>query len=181
LRSLRSRSRSLSSLTELRVLNLAGNEIRTVECVGSLQSLTELNLRRNKINHVYELHLLPALQRVFLSNNALIKFEDLACVFKVKFLLELALDGNPVVTNVEQAHVAAGDVVIKGEDGGIPASPNAPSNLLEAGGIKSGSIVVAASSLYRAYVPSDPPHIIIYFSAPSYPAPDPDPRALAAT
>ena len=41
--------------------------------------------------------MLPNLQRVFLSNNSLEQFEDAGCVFKIKFLLELALDGNPMV------------------------------------------------------------------------------------
>lgn len=90
---------NLSTLTELRVLNLAGNQIETVENIRCLQSLTELNLRRNEITMVYELHLLPSLQRVFLSNNKVTKFEDVGCLFKVKFLMELTLDGNPIAGN----------------------------------------------------------------------------------
>lgn len=86
----------LSGLTDLRVLNLAGNKIKTVTNLSSLQSLTELNLRRNSIESVNELDKLPTLQRVFLSHNKIARFLDIQCIFHVKFLIELSLDGNPV-------------------------------------------------------------------------------------
>jgi len=131
---------NLNSLNELRVLNLAGNNIGTVENVGHLQSLTELNLRRNKIGQVFELNMLPNLQRVFLSNNSLEQFDDCGCVFKVKFLLELALDGNPMVESMEQKYSAdSGIVISKSEDGSD----------VDVNGDK---IVVSSSNLYRSYV-----------------------------
>ena len=40
---------NLSHLTELRVLNLAGNEIVHVSSVSGMRALAELNLGRNKI------------------------------------------------------------------------------------------------------------------------------------
>jgi len=43
---------NLSHLSELRVLNLAGNIIDTVGCLRGMNSLTELNLRRNMIQTV---------------------------------------------------------------------------------------------------------------------------------
>jgi Leucine-rich repeat (LRR) protein len=86
----------LNHLPELRVLNLAGNQISTVDNLEGLVSLTELNLRRNQINEVRSLETLPNLQRVFVSNNQLATFESLQCIFLIKNLLELALDGNPV-------------------------------------------------------------------------------------
>ena len=64
--------------------------------LSSLQSLTELNLRRNSIESVNELDKLPTLQRVFLSHNKIARFLDIQCIFHVKFLIELSLDGNPV-------------------------------------------------------------------------------------
>jgi len=86
----------LQGLADLRVLNLAGNSISVVKNLMSLQSLTELNLRRNVIEKVYELDKLPALQRVFLSHNLIAHFPDMQCLFMVKFLIELSLDGNPM-------------------------------------------------------------------------------------
>jgi len=86
----------LDSLSDLRVLNLAGNRISTVQNLASLQALTELNLRRNNIERVQELDKLPALQRIFLSHNLLVSFLDIQCLFSVKFLIELSLDGNPL-------------------------------------------------------------------------------------
>ena len=43
---------NLGHLTELRVLNLAGNEIVNVCNVSGMRALAELNLRRNKITTV---------------------------------------------------------------------------------------------------------------------------------
>ena len=86
----------LDGLTDLRVLNLAGNRISTVQNLASLQALTELNLRRNSIERVHELDKLPALQRIFLSHNLLVSIADIKCLFSVKFLVELSLDGNPL-------------------------------------------------------------------------------------
>ena len=86
----------LDGLTDLRVLNLAGNRISIVQNLSSLQALTELNLRRNSIDRVHELDKLPALQRIFLSHNLLVSFLDIQCLFNVKFLVELSLDGNPL-------------------------------------------------------------------------------------
>jgi hypothetical protein len=86
----------LTGLADLRVLNLAGNKISLVQNLMSLQSLTELNLRRNCIDRVLELDKLPALQRVFLSHNKITNLCDIVCLFGVKFLIELSLDGNPM-------------------------------------------------------------------------------------
>eukprot|EP00164_Ancoracysta_twista_P003825 GFYU01005132.1.p1 GENE.GFYU01005132.1~~GFYU01005132.1.p1 ORF type:complete len:761 (+),score=193.01 GFYU01005132.1:205-2487(+) len=91
---------NLNHLSELRVLNLAGNNITTVENVIGLDSLTELNLRRNQIDSVQGLNFLPSLQRVFLSNNHIHSFDAISCLFKVKYLMELAVDGNPIASDV---------------------------------------------------------------------------------
>ena len=64
------RIENLDNLTEVRVLNLAGNKIRKVENTQGLSSLDELNLRRNCIDEVTNVPN-PTLQRIFLSNNRL--------------------------------------------------------------------------------------------------------------
>lgn len=86
----------LEGLNDLRVLNLAGNKITIVQNLASLQALTELNLRRNAIFKVQDLDKIPALQRVFLSHNQVASIMDIACVFDIKMLVELSLDGNPL-------------------------------------------------------------------------------------
>lgn len=108
---------NLEDLHELRVLNLAGNKISLVSKLSSLTSLTELNLRRNQITTVTGLDQLPALQRIFLSHNQLATFQDAACIFQVKHLIELSLDGNPLA---EDAQATAGDL-----------SPNGTTNVSE--------------------------------------------------
>ena len=84
------------ALCDLRVLNLAGNSIKTVRNLTSLQSLTELNLRRNDIELVQGLDHIPSLQRIFLSHNRIDSMDKIECIFNVKYLLELSLDGNPI-------------------------------------------------------------------------------------
>lgn len=63
----------LSTLSELKVLNLAGNQIRIVGSsdLQGLQSLQELNLRRNRIKRLLGFAETPRLQKLFLSNNEL--------------------------------------------------------------------------------------------------------------
>lgn len=77
---------------------------RVVEGLSHLRSLTELNLRRNQITRVTDLHTLPVLQRVFLSNNCLRTLEDAESLLSVKYLVELALDGNPIATDNNAAY-----------------------------------------------------------------------------
>mmetsp|Transcript_32171 Transcript_32171/g.99357 ORF Transcript_32171/g.99357 Transcript_32171/m.99357 type:complete len:790 (+) Transcript_32171:284-2653(+) len=87
----------LNALSELRVLNLAGNRLTDLDNLSYLQSLTELNVRRNQIVKVNSLQQLQSLQRVFLSNNRIQSFDEVACLFGVRFLMELSMDGNPIV------------------------------------------------------------------------------------
>lgn len=75
-----------------------------VENLSNLRSLTELNLRRNHISAVHDLHALPVLQRVFLSNNCLTSLEAATSLFGVRYLVELALDGNPIATQNPAAY-----------------------------------------------------------------------------
>ena len=88
---------NMDHLSELRVLNLAGNSITVVERLQGLRSLTELNVRRNAITDCFDLDRLPALQRVFMSNNMIGQMESISCLFQTKSLTELALDGNPII------------------------------------------------------------------------------------
>lgn len=94
----------LDALTELRVLNLAGNRLKIAQNLYSLTSLTELNLRRNMIEKVYDLDKLPVLQRIFLSHNQIKAFADVACLFHIKSLTELSLDGNPISSADNQTY-----------------------------------------------------------------------------
>jgi Leucine-rich repeat (LRR) protein len=67
-----------------------------VEALNGLSSLTEINLRRNLIESVQGLSNCPRLQRIFLSNNRIDKFESITSIKDAPQLAELALDGNPV-------------------------------------------------------------------------------------
>ena len=59
----------LDSLTELKVLNLAGNLIRKVSNLQSLKHLEELNIRRNRIRSTAGLDAVPTLEKLYMSNN----------------------------------------------------------------------------------------------------------------
>lgn len=63
----------LGSLKELKVLNLAGNQIRNIGTNDfyGLQSLQELNLRRNRLRKLLGFAELPNLSKLFISNNDL--------------------------------------------------------------------------------------------------------------
>ena len=91
---------NIGHLSELRVLNLANNLITHVEAnsLSGLVSLTEINLRRNLIESVQGLSNCPRLQRIFLSNNRIEKFESVGSIKDAHQLSELALDGNPVTS-----------------------------------------------------------------------------------
>lgn len=63
----------LSNLGDLKVLNLAGNQIK---CLGQtdlqgLVSLRELNLKRNRIRKLMGFQHTPKLQKLYLGNNDL--------------------------------------------------------------------------------------------------------------
>ena len=90
-----------------------GNRITSVNSLSSLASLTELNLRRNFIERVSGLERLPMLQRVFLSHNLISALGDVDCLFQVRFLIELSLDGNPVSNKDAIAYRNAVILVLK--------------------------------------------------------------------
>ena len=118
--------------------------------------------------------MLPTLQRLFLSNNSLEKFEDAGCVFKIKFLLELALDGNPMVEKLEQAYAADPGIIVSrgdndvgttgegeekpgselglGSGSGSRAGPGTPVSKGRAGKEDKGNIFVTSSNLYRSFM-----------------------------
>mmetsp|Transcript_26710 Transcript_26710/g.80641 ORF Transcript_26710/g.80641 Transcript_26710/m.80641 type:complete len:495 (-) Transcript_26710:243-1727(-) len=87
-----------------RVLNLAGNRLTELDDLGSLQSLTELNVRRNQIVKANSLQQLQSLQRVFLSNNRIQSFDAVECIFDIRFLMELSMDGNPIALQEPNAY-----------------------------------------------------------------------------
>jgi len=89
-----SKIENINHLSDLRVLNLANNLIKNVENLQGLDSLTELNLRRNIIEKVQGLNQCGNLQRVFLSNNKIAAFENIACLKDCAQLSDLTLDGN---------------------------------------------------------------------------------------
>jgi len=97
-------------LPQLRVLNLAGNQLTSVDNLDGMPMLTELNVRRNKVTEVQSLEGFTCLERLFLSSNSLANIEALAPIFMSKSLVELALDGNPAAseTNYRQAVIERG-------------------------------------------------------------------------
>jgi leucine-rich repeat-containing protein 49 len=67
-----------------------------LENLEGMVSLTELNLRRNKIETILGVESLLKLQRLFLSNNRILDMEKIASLSHCPQLTELALDGNPL-------------------------------------------------------------------------------------
>ena len=95
----------LKKLTNLRILNLSGNQIEEVEMTFSMKSLVELNLRGNKIKNLKiglnvkglkEIQF-DQLAKIYLSNN---QIKDFDSVVTDKSMLaqvtELTLENNPI-------------------------------------------------------------------------------------
>lgn len=61
----------LSKLKDLKVLNLAGNQLKSIGSSDfqGLVALQELNLRRNRLKKLFGFGDTPNLQKLFLSNN----------------------------------------------------------------------------------------------------------------
>lgn len=87
--------KNLELLQDLRVLNLSGNQLEEVKNLGHNRSITELNLRRNKITQLDGFLELPCLQTLFLSGNNLCTLTGLSNVFTSKSIMDLSLDDNP--------------------------------------------------------------------------------------
>ena len=51
------------------LISSLGNRIKRMENLSCLRSLTELNMRRNRIESIHEIDTLPALERLFVSHN----------------------------------------------------------------------------------------------------------------
>jgi len=60
----------MDTLTDLRVLNLAGNMLSVVEGLSKLSALTELNLRRNSIKVSLALTLTPTHMRTHVQAHS---------------------------------------------------------------------------------------------------------------
>lgn len=88
----------LSNLRELKVLNLAGNQIKCVNNLDlkGLLNLQELNLRRNRLRKLLGFGEVPQLQKLFVSNNEIHSVEDMSSVAKAISLREVTVENNPV-------------------------------------------------------------------------------------
>lgn len=88
----------LSELRELKVLNLAGNQIKSVGMsdLKGLTCLQELNLRRNRLKKLLGFGDVPQLQKLFISNNEVQTVEDMSSIAKSINLREVSVDNNPV-------------------------------------------------------------------------------------
>lgn len=91
----------LSTLNKLKVLNLAGNQIRLIGILDfhGLDSLQELNLRRNHLKKVLALADTPNLLKLFLSNNDIQNITDISSVAKSPNIKEICIENNPISIN----------------------------------------------------------------------------------
>ncbi len=76
----------LSSLTELKMLSLFGNQISKIEGVNNLKNLERLNLGDNKIEKIENLENLRNLQYLNLSHNKIKRIENLDSLIYLKRL-----------------------------------------------------------------------------------------------
>lgn len=93
------------NLTNLRILNLSGNQIEEIEITCSMKALVELNLRGNKIKNLKiglnvkglkEIQL-EQLVKIYLSNNQIQNFDNVISDKKMlASVTELTLENNPI-------------------------------------------------------------------------------------
>lgn len=91
-------------MSDLKVLNLAGNLIRKITNLQDLKSLEELNIRRNRIRSTQGLEVVPTLEKLYMSNNDI---QNIASLSKLEALVKLhtvQMEGNPVWSNPEYAY-----------------------------------------------------------------------------
>ncbi|KAL3288028.1 hypothetical protein HHI36_002480 [Cryptolaemus montrouzieri] len=90
--------KGLSNLNKLKVLNLAGNQIRIIGVLdlNGLNSLQELNLRRNRLKKLLGFEDTPNLIKLFLSNNDLKSVEDISSLAKSPNIKEICMENNPI-------------------------------------------------------------------------------------
>ncbi|XP_064116423.1 leucine-rich repeat-containing protein 49-like [Macrobrachium nipponense] len=80
--------------------------LRHVTGLRGLECLVELNLRRNLIRTVADLHYLPRLEKVFMGYNEIYRYEDIACLQNCLKLRELSLEENPISRQPNYFHHA---------------------------------------------------------------------------
>ena len=97
-----SKIENISHLSGLRVLNLSNNNISAVENLSGLSSLNELNLRKNIITVVDGIQNCPQLKKLFLTQNKIESFDKIKCLKDAKLLEELAMDANPITTDLRK-------------------------------------------------------------------------------
>ncbi|CAD7969164.1 unnamed protein product [Amoebophrya sp. A120] len=98
----------------LRVLNLASNLFeQQFNLPHLLENLIELNLRRNKIEHLGRLDITCFnLQRLYVSHNQLKSLNSIACVAKMTKLVDLSVDNNPLVDEKNREEIRR-EIVLK--------------------------------------------------------------------
>ena len=94
----------MDNLAELKVLNLAGNQIRKICNLQGLVSLEELNIRRNRIRSTAGLEVVPTLEKLYLSNNELQTLASLAKLECLEKLQTIQMEGNPVWSLPDYTH-----------------------------------------------------------------------------
>ncbi|CAL1266898.1 unnamed protein product [Larinioides sclopetarius] len=91
----------LDSLSSLRMLIIARNRLCSIDGLQNLQHLDVLDLSGNES----EVDVLPRLQRLFLSQNSIERFEDMYCVSNIPLLCDLTLEGCPLTAFPNYRHL----------------------------------------------------------------------------
>ena len=89
-----SKMENLQFLTNLRVLNLSQNQIKTIELPHAMKSLNEINIRKNFISEVKDLSHITSVQRLYLSYNLISSLAQIETA--PSSIFELTLDNNPI-------------------------------------------------------------------------------------
>ena len=95
---------SLSALTNLTELSLAGNQVIDISQLSVLTNLTELYLGSNQISEINPLLALTNLIELYLDNN---NIQDISLLKDLKMLQELNIEGCEKITDDQVAELAS--------------------------------------------------------------------------
>lgn len=92
----------LAPFPKLQILNLAQNQIKSIQGLGKVFDLKALNLSRNTIKSVKNIEHLLSLEILAMKSNAIASMPALRLLSMNKVLAHLDLDGNPLVDTDER-------------------------------------------------------------------------------
>ena len=89
-----------SNITEIKKLNIWGEDIEDISIISQMTNLEVLSLSANKISSLFPLSYCLNMREIILRNNNIYSFDELYHLKKLPKLKELWLEGNPITNDI---------------------------------------------------------------------------------